>query len=355
MRRWKEISGCVFLMLVSLAVLKGAEKEKLIVGVTNSPPFSFQQEDDWSGISVELWEEMARSLDLEYELKPVSLDGLVDGLKSGSIDVGAAALVATPEREASMDFTHSFFGSGLSVATTTERQSAIVGFLKRLFTIEAFLALGGLTVLLIGVGIVIWAVERKVNPDQFGGSTAQGLGSGFWWSAVTMTTVGYGDKAPISAAGRMVGLIWMFASIILISGFTGAIASALTVSRLTPKIHGLEDLGRVKVGAVEGSNGADFLRNRGIQARVYPDSVSGLAAVKSGAIDGFVNDAPVLKYYVRREFADSLVVIDQTFDPGFYAFALAHDTNFRESLNIEMLRFMQTASWEEILRRYGAN
>jgi len=57
-----------------------------------------------------------------------------------------------------------------------------------------------------------------------------------------MTTVGYGDKAPVTLAGRVVGLLWMPASIILISGFTAAIASALTVGQLDHSISGLDDL-----------------------------------------------------------------------------------------------------------------
>jgi len=35
---------------------------------------------------------------------------------------------------------------------------------------------------------VLWIFERKRNPEQFGGTPAQGIGSSFWWAAVTMTT-----------------------------------------------------------------------------------------------------------------------------------------------------------------------
>jgi CubicO group peptidase (beta-lactamase class C family) len=47
-----------------------------------------------------------------------------------------------------------------------------------------------------------------------------GIGIGIWWATVTMTTVGYGDKAPMTPGGRIVGLIWMFVGVITISGFT---------------------------------------------------------------------------------------------------------------------------------------
>ena len=121
------------------------------------------------------------------------------------------------------------------------------------------LALG--LVLLI-VGVLIWLFERRRNPEQFGGSVSEGIGNGFWWSAVTMTTVGYGDKAPVSTAGRALGLVWMFVSIITISGFTAAIASSVTVNKLQTRINGVADLPRVNVGSVANTSGAQGARAR---------------------------------------------------------------------------------------------
>ncbi|MFH7563901.1 MULTISPECIES: ion channel [Oceanimonas] len=44
--------------------------------------------------------------------------------------------------------------------------------------------------------------------------------------------MGYGDKAPVTFAGRLVGLIWMFAGMIMVASFTAAITSSLTVNNL---------------------------------------------------------------------------------------------------------------------------
>jgi len=68
-------------------------------------------------------------------------------------------------------------------------------------------ALAILLTLLIGGSISIYFFERGIN-EHFGN-----LGDSLWWSIVTITTVGYGDKYPISAAGRLVALIVMFGGI----------------------------------------------------------------------------------------------------------------------------------------------
>ncbi|MFH1853401.1 MAG: NAD-binding protein [Candidatus Neomarinimicrobiota bacterium] len=63
----------------------------------------------------------------------------------------------------------------------------------------------------------------------------------FWWAIVTMTTVGYGDFAPVSTIGRMFAVVVMFAGIALISLLTATISS-IFVARKIREDKGLEKL-----------------------------------------------------------------------------------------------------------------
>lgn len=57
------------------------------------------------------------------------------------------------------------------------------------------------------------------------------FGDALWWAVVTVTTVGYGDKYPVSAAGRGVAVVLMLVGIGLIGVLTATVASYLVEER----------------------------------------------------------------------------------------------------------------------------
>jgi len=65
---------------------------------------------------------------------------------------------------------------------------------------------------------MVWSVERDVA-----GSTIKSIPDAFWWAITTITTVGYGDKIPVSPEGKAVAVVLMFMGVALF----GAIAATL--------------------------------------------------------------------------------------------------------------------------------
>ena len=53
-----------------------------------------------------------------------------------------------------------------------------------------------------------------------------------WWSIVTMGTVGYGDKYPVSIGGRLVGILVILSGVGLMSLFTATIASLFVEKKI---------------------------------------------------------------------------------------------------------------------------
>jgi len=93
----------------------------------------------------------------------------------------------------------------------------------------------GIIALVLTGGILISLVEGHLN-GQF-----QAVGDGIWWAVVTMTTVGYGDKVPLSTGGRILGIIVMFIGVALVSVFTATISS-IFVTRKIKEGQGLEEI-----------------------------------------------------------------------------------------------------------------
>lgn len=79
----------------------------------------------------------------------------------------------------------------------------------------------GLMFLIMGVGAL--AVEL-LSPNSF-----ESLGDALWWSAMTVTTIGYGDVVPGTSGGRVVAVFVMFASVATVS-FTTAVVTATFVA-----------------------------------------------------------------------------------------------------------------------------
>lgn len=110
-----------------------------------------------------------------------------------------------------------------------------------------------LVIILICLGNIFWLLERKTNSNQFAESYGKGVLDGAWYCIVTMSTVGYGDKVPVTAAGRSLGLIWILFGIVIFGILTGLIASAINTTHAEASIDGVQGLGGFKTGLLESS------------------------------------------------------------------------------------------------------
>jgi voltage-gated potassium channel len=96
------------------------------------------------------------------------------------------------------------------------------------------LFLGIMVFALIGAFLVI-IFEGTIN-SQF-----THISDALWWVLVTMTTVGYGDKVPVTTGGRIIGIFIMFFGLSLISIFTATVSS-IFIARQIKEGRGLEDI-----------------------------------------------------------------------------------------------------------------
>jgi len=335
------------------AATAAQEPDRLLVGIKEAPPFVIRHEDGrWSGISIDLWRAVAKDLGVDYTFKAFELDALLRALKRREVDVAVGALTITQQREAFADFTHSFYVSSLGIAVATDTRTGWLGALTPFFSAQFYKVIAGLALALLLFGSLVWWFERRRNAEHFGGGWLSGVAAGFWWAAVTMTTVGYGDKYPTTAGGRVVGLVWMYASLFLVSVFIGTIASALTVGNLSSSVRGPEDLPRVRVASVADAASGEWLRDEYIGFASYPNIGAALEALRDGRADAVVYDMPILSYLARQNPRSDFSVLPRKFALNRYGFALPDGSPRRELVNRAVLANVERPEWSDTVYRY---
>jgi voltage-gated potassium channel len=69
------------------------------------------------------------------------------------------------------------------------------------------------------------AVQVTISERGVEGSNIKNFGDGLWWAVTTVTTVGYGDRFPVTTEGRLLAVLLMLAGISLVGVITASVAS----------------------------------------------------------------------------------------------------------------------------------
>ena len=339
-------------VLPSTSALAADAPRTLQVVTRAVPPFAYQNEQGkWQGIAIELWERAIADTGMRSEYRAASLKEMLDLVAEAKVDAAVGALTITAEREGRFDFSHPFFRTGLGIAVPAESMSGFDRIWRGL-TSPTFLAtVSSLLGLLALVGALVWLFERHRN-SQFPKDAVRGIGVGMWFSSVTMTTVGYGDKAALTFGGRTIAMIWMFVSVILLSMVTATLTTSLTIDALSGKVRTEDDLRRARTGTVADTTSEARLQRKGYRHKSYPNIKVALDALAAKELDAVVYDQPLLRYFVKTDFADKLQILPISVEPQDYGIALPLGSAMRKPLNLGLMRHSQGLEWDALISRH---
>ena len=149
---------------------------------------------------------------------------------------------------------------------------------------------------------LVWLAERTVNAAQFPRRYFDGIDDSIWWAAVTVTTVGYGDKYPISAFGRVVGLIWMFVGIALAGILNGHMSNRFIALREAQLVSSSHDLQGMRVFGYPVTHRSWYIPATLQYTPVEANSVSEcMQKMSDGLVDMIVMDAPMLRFFASND------------------------------------------------------
>jgi hypothetical protein len=221
-----------------------------------------------------------------------------------------------------------------------------------LFSWDFFRIVLAISALLLVVGFVMWLLERRRNAEQFNARPLPGMGDGFWWAGVTLTTIGYGDKTPITLWGRAVAMLWMLAGLGISAALTASIVAATEIGPGSADFSVPRDLSDQTVAVVEGSSTEAWLAGSGIATRAEPDLGAALRAVEAGEAGAAAANQPALN--AAMEGNRRLHVAATSADPVYFAVALSDgvDPALAESLRRAARGYLLTEGWWQNVARY---
>jgi polar amino acid transport system substrate-binding protein len=328
---------------------------KLVVGTMRVPPFVRRSDDGkWSGLSIELWSQIAAELKVPFEFREYdyNFSGLLDAVERHQVDAAIAAIPVTVEGETRFDYSHPYFAAGLGIAIRAEPQRRVLATLAGFLSYQLLASVAALFGVLLFIGTFIWLLERRQNAQHFHPRPLQGIADGVWWAAVTMTTTGFGDKVPVSWRGRLLALLWMFASIFCITFFSATLASSFVVGRLKTGVTSPDDLPRVRVAAVSGTAGEQWLGTQRLSPRSFPFVIQASKALQRGDVDALIYERPILGYMIQEYGWRDLQILPHTLAVHDYAIALPTDSPLKEPINRALLKVVYGPDWKDVVQRY---
>jgi ABC-type amino acid transport substrate-binding protein len=307
------------LMIVVLPLAAAAQDRPLRVAVEPFAPYAETTADDvWFGLAVEAWRLIAEAEGWDYDLIDARDTGALAMLEAGTADI-ALPVIATPARAAEFHLTAPIHTATLGVTDTSP--NVVMAVLDGMMSWTFLQLVFWLSLLLLAVGAVIWLAERRTN-DQFGTRPVRGLGDGFWWAGVTLTTIGYGDKAPITLLGRAVAMLWMLMGLAVSAALTAAVVALTGIQ--TGSAATLDDLRDTRIAVETDSGTARYLESRGMTLSRHADLQAAVAAyTEGGDIGAVAGPAEALRASLSVSRAPGTMVRDTGLRPALVTFAIA--------------------------------
>ena len=106
------------------------------------------------------------------------------------------------------------------------RYTKALGLIAQVFKNKAAQLISSMMVvgiLIIIASVLMYNIESAAQPDTFSNAVET-----MWWAVATLTTVGYGDVYPVTAAGKILATIIAFLGIGMVAVPTGIITAGFT-------------------------------------------------------------------------------------------------------------------------------
>ena len=338
---------------------QSVDSSKLRVGIAGEPPgviiSSYEDDQTTTGISVEIWRELAAELNLSYELiYHHSISEVLEALAAKEIDLAIGAISITDETIARFDFTQPISQANLTVLVPTK--SPTLWNVIQPFLGWAFLSsIGLIYVCVLFVGHLLWLAERNQNSEQFPPNYRKGVAQVMWCALATFTTVGYGDIYPITRLGRMVAGTWMIISLATVTTLTAGVAATLAVA-FSPQpykqINQPTDLKNLRLAVVSHSAAVEWANYYRARVTLVDELSEAASLLKNNQVDGIIYTRLTLEHYLQENPQAPYKVVDFNIGTQNYGIALNLEDPLTRELNKQLLSIDMQIKFQTIIENW---
>lgn len=307
-----------FIFLLCSALSTGqSDTEKIRVGYAGSAPFVIHNEKE-EGIVFDIWQEIAFDLGLKYTLQEYpSVEAGIAAAKDDKIDILIGPTTINAERAAEISFSQPYYDTEMAILAPVQ-ELTVWEKVSPIFSKTFLYAVLGLLLILTIVGFLFWLVEGRKFKDEYGKHMHQGIGSGIWLAIVTMTTVGYGDYAPRTPAGRVVMGSWMIISLILATSFVAGIATTFSKTTQEDKtITSMQQLEGKRVAVPDYKKIMDRVRNVDGTPIAVKTVSEGYKMLLDKKVDALIYDEIPLEYIFSENDKVDFVLSKKKIEPQY--------------------------------------
>uniref|UniRef100_A0A672M754 Glutamate receptor n=1 Tax=Sinocyclocheilus grahami TaxID=75366 RepID=A0A672M754_SINGR len=349
--------------------------------------------DRYEGYCVDLASEIAKHVGIKYKLSVVAdgkygardpetktWNGMVGELVYGRADIAVAPLTITLVREEVIDFSKPFMSLGISIMIKKPQKSkpGVFSFLDPL-AYEIWMCI---VFAYIGVSVVLFLVSRfspyewhldeneeakdpQTSPDP---PNDFGIFNSLWFSLGAFMQQGC-DISPRSLSGRIVGGVWWFFTLIIISSYTANLAAFLTVERMVSPIESAEDLAKqteIAYGTLDSGSTKEFFRRSKIAVyekmwsymksaepsvfvKTTPDGVARVR--KSKGKFAFLLESTMNEYIEQRKPCDTMKV-GGNLDSKGYGVATPKGSALRSAVNLAVLKLNEQGLLDKLKNKW---
>ncbi len=322
------------------------------VGVYVSEPFVNKQGSSYSGMAIDIWQDIATRMNLvsQYVEYP-NYTELVKAVSEGKVEVAVTNMTITEQRAEIVDFTHPWFDAGLRIMVHTEAGNGWDDLITRLDDAGHLATYAWILAILVAATLLLTIFDRRFD-EGFPKRWREGLAESFYHVVSVATSGKTSRKNLFGWVGRIWQTFWMVFGIAIIAYVTSSITSVMTIAHIDNNISNLSDLQGKSVGVRAGSVSEQFLKSRSIATVPFDHMPEAVSALLNDEIAAIVGDGPVLEYYAHQNADQPVDLVGNIFSPDKYGFAFPRHSELVKPATVAIISAHESETIAKLKAKY---